>query len=333
MASGNRIEWLAILRGLNILLVVMCHINLIDMQTGLNNKFCTDMTYPFHPLRMPLFIFCSGGLLYLSRIKKSWKTKDLYKDKIRRIMVPFFFFCFVYYFFKLLVNQYVKTQVDFSLCNFIESFYLFNDHPTAPLWFLATLMTLMVMYPLFCFLCRETYRMVIFIIFCAAIYFVDFTPLCSDNIFYLFTLNHYLIYFFFGIFFFKFEMYKYMDNVAYFIIFIIAYALAYHYEVNLLSSILGILWMISLSMIIARFVPHLFSEYREYIYQIYLMSIPFQAFVELILWKKLFYNENLFYIFYFLNLLVGLYMPLLISKIVERTNFNFIKMCLGLKLR
>ena len=97
----QRIEWLAVLRGLNILLVVMVHVQLVDMSTGQNHTFCNALSFPFHPIRMPLFIFISGGLLYLSRIRKDISTKALYKDKFQRIMIPFVFFVVVYYLIKV----------------------------------------------------------------------------------------------------------------------------------------------------------------------------------------------------------------------------------------
>ena len=77
---GKKIEWLAVLRGLNILLVVMFHVQLIDMSTGENHAFCNEITSFFTPIRIPLFIFISGGLLFLSRIRKEWEIKKLYRD-------------------------------------------------------------------------------------------------------------------------------------------------------------------------------------------------------------------------------------------------------------
>ena len=105
----QRIEWLAVLRGLNILLVVIVHIQLVDMATGENHFFCRALSIPFHPIRMPLFIFISGGLLYISRIRKQIETKALYKDKFQRIMIPFVFFVVVYYLIKCIFNQFAKT--------------------------------------------------------------------------------------------------------------------------------------------------------------------------------------------------------------------------------
>ena len=263
------------------------------MSTGLNHQFCSDMSYPFNPLRMPLFIFCSGGLLYLSRILKHWNIKSLYIDKTKRIIIPFIFFSFIYYFFKLLVNKYVKTQVDFSLSNFLESFAIFEGHPTAPLWFLATLMTLMLMYPLFRFLCKKKFYILFFFIFCIFFYYMDLTSIFPYNFFFILKINHYLVFFFFGIFFFRLKIYQLINNWYSLILFITFYIITYYYHIDLFCSLVGILCMISLSMIVSRYFPNLFSTYREYIYQIYLLSLPFQAFVELILWKKLFYNPQI----------------------------------------
>ena len=327
----KKIEWLSVLRGLTILLVVMFHIQLIDMSTGQNHQFCEDMSFCFTPFRMPLFIFTSGGLLYVSRIEKEWSVRNLYIDKFRRIMVPFFFFVCVYYFVKMTVNQYVKTSVDFSLCDFLTSFFIFENHPSAPLWFLATLMTLMLLYPLFCLLCRKVVYSMIFLLFSIIIYYIDFTEFVNYNYFFLFKLNRFLVFFFFGIFFFRFKLYKYLDNWYVSILSLIVYVTLFIYERGLACSMVGIILMISICLKIAKYFPRLFSSYREYIYQIYLLSIPFQAFVELILWKKLFYNEQYFYLFYVLNLLIGLYVPVIISKTVEKTNNRYLKMCFGLK--
>ena len=93
MKTGNqRIEWLAIMRGLNILLVVIAHAQLINITTGDPFPITDYFSSYLVPVRMPLFIFCSGGLLYLSRIQKNWTVGNLYRDKAQRILCPFLFF-------------------------------------------------------------------------------------------------------------------------------------------------------------------------------------------------------------------------------------------------
>jgi hypothetical protein len=61
------------------------------------------------------------------------------------------------------------------------------------------------------------------------------------------------------------------------------------------------------------------------------MSMIFQAFVELILWKRLFYSETLFPLFYVLNVLAGIFLPVLVAKVMERCSFRWLRLCFGLK--
>ena len=96
---SERLEWLSLMRGLSIVLVVMFHVQLVDMATGENHSLCTTLPTIFTPIRMPFFIFTSGGLLYLSRIRREWTTRALYADKLRRIAIPFVFFVTFYYLF------------------------------------------------------------------------------------------------------------------------------------------------------------------------------------------------------------------------------------------
>lgn len=301
------------------------------MSTGENHVFCSDICYPFNPIRMPLFIFCSGGLLYLSRINKKWDVKSLYIDKVYRIVFPFLFFVTFYYFFKLALNPFIKTKVVFSISDFLESFCVYYGHPSAHLWFLAVLFWFMLLYPLFKWLCNKDIRMNIFLLFCVIIYFIDIPYLTEKNYFYIYSLNNYLIFFFLGIYFFKNELYTYLNNISYCIVTIVLYIISYYFEIPLITSIMGILSLICISQLIASKLPNLFISFREYIYQIFLMSFIFQPFVELILWKKLFYNENLFFLFYILNVLCGIYLPVLITKIVEHSNLKVMKICIGIK--
>lgn len=331
MKQKERIQWLGILRGLNILLVIMVHVQLVDMSTGENHSFCNALSFPFHPIRMPLFIFISGGLLYLSRIRKNISTKALYKDKFQRIMIPFVFFVIVYYLIKATFNQFAKTPIDLSWSNFLESFIYYRGHSSQPLWFLAVLMFLMLMYPLFRYLCDNKYRMIAFLLFCCGIFFIDTDLESRWNVFYILEVQHYLVYFFFGIFFFRFELYKYIENIGILLVLVLLYAACYYFSLGLLTSFIGISMMCALCLKIGTYMPKLFSSFREYIFQIYLMSLPFQNFVELILWKKLFYNEEFVYVFYVLNVLVGLFIPVIISKLVERCNIKFVRLCFGLQ--
>ena len=311
----------------------MFHVQLIDMTTGENHLFCTEICKPFNPIRMPLFIFCSGGLLYLSRISKEWEVKKLYIDKIYRILFPFLFFVTFYYFFKLSLNTFVKTKVIFSISDFLRSFCVYYNSPSAHLWYLTVLFIFMLLYPLFRWLCKDKIKMTVFLLLTILYYFIESDISADKNYFYLFSLHSYLVYFFFGIFLFRYKLYRYLKSYISLFITGFLYILCFIYDVPLMSSLTGILFMIALCQQIVRYYHTLFDSFRDYIYQIYLMSFIFQPFVELVLWKKLFYNEQLFLVFYVLNVLSGIYLPVIISKFVENTKYRWLKICLGLKYK
>lgn len=326
----QRLEWLSLLRGLTILLVVMFHVQLIDMSTGENHTFCETVSYPFRFVRMPTFIFVSGGLLYLSRIKSGWSTVNLYIDKTKRILLPFLFFVTFFYFFKVAFNSFVKTKVTLSVGMFLESFVIYTDHPSAHLWFLVTLIELMLLYPLFRWLCERKVSMFLFFIFSVLFFFMDLSFLADYNYFNIANFNRYLVFFFFGITFFRYEGWKWTTSWQASLLLLVVYVVLYLLQVPLFTSFVGILLLLSISQQVALFVPKLFGSFRDYIFPIYLMSFVFQPFVELVLWKKLFYNENLFLLFYVLNVLTGIYGSVVVSKLVERIPIRFVRYCFGL---
>jgi hypothetical protein len=319
------------MRGLNILLVVIGHAHLIDLSTGTPFTHLDAFNSILVPIRMPLFIFCSGGLLYLSRISKGWSVASLYRDKSKRILCPFVFFVILYYLVKMAMNAFVKTKVDYSVADFLLSFAIYSNHPSVHLWFLAVLMWFMLMYPLFKWLCKSDKLMILFWLFCFGIYFIDTEPDSNHNYFFIFTLNHYLIYFFSGIFFFRFHLYEYINGILTTALLAGMYIAAYVLELWILSSLVGVLAVISLCRVIASYVPNLFSSFREYIYQIYLLSLLFQGIIELLVWRKMFYYPNAIVVFYILNIVFGIYLPVITSKLIERTPCRFLHLIFGLK--
>ena len=327
----KRYNWLDIARCFAIFCVIIHHTKLVDLATGENQYICDFYDYLILPFYLPLFFFLSGESLYLSRIGKNWSIKDLYIDKAKRLLIPFVFFVTVYFVMKLIFSGFVKTQAEFTFGYYLESFVYYKEHPTFIMWFLATLSTLMLMYPLFRFICRKTTYMCVFLAFCIGIYFVDLLKFIP-NVFNIAEINIYLVFFFSGIFFFRFNLDKYLDSYLVMIISTATYALCYYYfGNNLFVAFSGIFMICSWSHILARYVPGLFSSFRDNIYQIYLMSMIFQGFVELVLWKKLFYNEDLVLFFYVLKILSGIIFPMLVVKVVEKCPVKIVRMCFGLK--
>ena len=163
------------------------------------------------------------------------------------------------------------------------------------------------------------------------IYFMDFGELFTYNCFNISNINLYFVYFFFGIAFFRYSLFKYIDNILSLAVLLVIYVVSYNLDYIFMASIFGILLMISLSILLSKRINIDFSFIGNNIYQIYLMSFIFQAFVELVLWKKLFYNENILLVFYLLNLSFGIFMPLLVTKIVKKCPLRILRLCFGIK--
>lgn len=76
--------------------------------------------------------------------------------------------------------------------------------------------------------------------------------------------------------------------------------------------------------------PSVLSSFRDYSFQIFLLGIYPQMFVELILMKKMteLWMQPLLVV---LSVLLGIYVPVIISRSVKRLDNRYFDMILGLK--
>lgn len=89
----------------------------------------------------------------------------------------------------------------------------------------------------------------------------------------------------------------------------------------------GITLSFGLAMILDKYMPNTFYSFRDYTYQIFLMGVFVQKFV-----KIMYDNITMSYgIGFIVCILAGLYVPVPVSKIVEKINWKPLSLCLGLK--
>jgi len=337
ISKNNNITWLSILRGLTIALVVCNHVRLLNIETGDCYDFIFEWSAIFQPLRMPTFVFVSGALLYLTRIQKRWNILSLYKDKLVRIGLPLITCTILGCISQMVFNSFVKHPKIIDFSTFLYSFVEYESTPWPHRWYLSTLLFLMALYPLYVIITNKgkwIESISFFSLFILSLF--DFRQYVETNWCYFFSLNKYLPFFFFGILSFKYKWWKYVSSsYACFFIWLIYIGLYAIQDNNLIIpyilQFVGISAMVSTCQIISTYIPSLFSSFRNYIFQIYLFGIAFQAFVELIVWRKIGCPDQLVYVFYFINALAGIYLPVLLCKIIERIPNKFIKNCIGLK--
>ena len=94
-----------------------------------------------------------------------------------------------------------------------------------------------------------------------------------------------------------------------------------------ITTIGGIVLSFGLALLLDTYLPKTFFTFRNYTYQIFLMGIFAQIMV-----KMVFRYVDFPYIpSYILCILAGLYVPVLISKLLERLNWKPLLLCVGLK--
>lgn len=324
MSHAKKIDWLSILQGWAMLWVVIGH-----SRVGNENVWpqYANLLYDFaSSFHMPLFIFISGYLFYLTRIKRKWKYMDMIKEKIQRLGIPFVVFTAVALVLKSIFSSEMERPVTISVSNFLYGFLYPADSPMAEMWFIASLFWMFLLEPLWKLLSSKHVYSVIGGLLLYFIFYLRGIPIE------LFCINRasYLAFFFFGgVCFARYELINYFTTVRncliLFFISVLLYTLLYSIEV--FPPSMGIIMSISLSFLFERFYSPLFSSFRNYTYQIFLLGIFGQVFVNII-----FRHTNCPYIIgYIAAILVGIYMPVLVSKIVEYINWKPLKLCIGLK--
>jgi fucose 4-O-acetylase-like acetyltransferase len=267
---------------------------------------------------MPLFFFISGFLLFYTKIRKNSNYLSIIKTRVPRIVYPYFFITFAVYLFKIVFSSYINRPVEFSLSFFINCFIYPETNPWANLWFLNVVLIFFLCYPLLKLSLKNFYTILTTFIICILINIfipkdISFLDLSS--------VGQYLIFFYGGILFSKYDLQKYMKKFIVILISLSIFILSVIFEFpKIIFSFSGILVSIYFANVCSNFIPNLFSSFRKYYYQIYLIGTFFQGIV-LLLYETI-NIENLFIPLSLLSILCGLYIPVLISKIIKRINWK-----------
>lgn len=138
----GRIEWLDVLRGLAMYLVVIGHAT--EDSTPDTYRF---YIYSFH---MPLFFMISGASYFLQTRSRNYSFKDMVTNKVRTLLLPYFTLNFITLWIWIL-NFKILSHSDSTIWDKIHAvFYSNEDYLSSPsnaLWFLTTLfLTILAFY-------------------------------------------------------------------------------------------------------------------------------------------------------------------------------------------
>lgn len=104
----------------------------------------------------------------------------------------------------------------------------------------------------------------------------------------------------------------------------------FRHEQTIWVAFVGIIGFVWLSKYLSSKYPKILGSFRDYSFQIFLLGIYPQMFVELFLMKKFtaLWTQPVLLI---LSVLLGLYVPVLVSKLAQKVGNKYINMVLGLK--
>lgn len=142
LLDNNLNRQVCFLSSFAMILVVIGHSDITDDYKQL---FIYKWVYGFH---MPLFFFVSGFLFAYTTPKEKLERLDLrqfYNKKIKRLLIPFFFFNTLFFFVKatLISPEQMQHPVELTYNSFVH--YTFFS-PIGYLWFLPTLFILFLFF-------------------------------------------------------------------------------------------------------------------------------------------------------------------------------------------
>ncbi|KOP78668.1 hypothetical protein AMS59_12700 [Lysinibacillus sp. FJAT-14745] len=180
MQNKEYLNWIDILKGLGIILVILGHIRL--------SPELISYIYLFH---MPLFFFISG---YLMNINKYDSFNQLLKKKTRTLLIPYFTFSVISIICYSVIGH-KDIDVSATILSFIEgkrNEIYFN----VPLWFLVGLFVVEIMYYIQKKLLRNDILLLILAIFINFIAVVFLNVIETPNwIWSIDTAMYYLLYY------------------------------------------------------------------------------------------------------------------------------------------
>ena len=203
-----------------------------------------------------------------------------------------------------------SKHITYSLESFLRGFITPFNGPLQEMWFVMVIMIFFLGLPLYRRILSSKIAWVICLCISLAFYFMPFEwttdILCIDRAF------HYFIFFFVGILIWKLDSRKWMKKRWVPISMALFYAIGTVIGSELLMALAGCFFFWCMAHLAEPKFENLFSSFRNYTYQIFLMGIFFQLFV-----KVLYLHiglANLYLTFFIICIIVGLYLPVLCTK-------------------
>lgn len=247
--NKSRINWLDTAKFIGIFCIYLGH-------------FATDagISYPFvFAFHVPLFFFLSGCA---ERLSKPSTIKDFFLKNIKKILIPFYFFCLLSV---LMIYLYQNCATDIALnLLLILKGAIRNTFPAGGLWFLSCLFVVKCLFFLIRHFAKKNYLVISICLVCFLFSLIGFTPSMPGNPHWVYNIDsalYYILFYMIGFYCFPFlQKFLLLDSLykrmAASILFSLCtfYALATLFGYNLLSFLSTTIFTGSLASVLSALI-------------------------------------------------------------------------------
>ena len=330
----KKVIYLSIVNSIAIIAVLIGHLDV----TGPNNDPQTPIANAisnFGSFQMSLFM-CVSGFLFAMTSGYSKNYKELINSKIKRLLIPFLFLsCFALSFKLCLPSSMLEHNVGLNPKYLLRAFFVPFRGPVPHLWFVISLFTMFLLTPILKWTTKNSIAILITFLILAGLQSPPNLRYINTEILAIDKTMNFIIWFYLGI---IAQIHGYIKKLNSWLVVIItgvAYTvLIFFVKIpmigNLITMLIGIVFIFALAYNLAKILPNLFSAWRNYTYQIYLLHMfPIMA------WKFIYKrhlidnNDTWFWLIWICSLVTAITFPTIIAKITERMPQK-IKLLIGL---
>lgn len=328
----KKLTWLLILQAWAMLWVVIGHTSLPEPATGAAiDGFWANLAemswlfaYSFH---MPLFIMISGYLFNMTRVEKGWKYSDMVAEKWWRLGIPYIFFIAVATILKIAMPGAVKRQVEVSVGSIAMGFVDPSTGALGEMWFIAVIFIYFLLYPVYPYLLRTKVAVLVTLTVAALLHLFPIPG--APTLFSIDMALRYFVFFFGGMVISRYRLDKYIMKWGVIAVSLAAFAVSMWLRIPLLLSCAGSIAFWGLAIRVDKALSNnIFSSFRNYTYQIFLIGIFVQMAVKVLYTK--FQFPGSYAVWWVVSVLGGVYISVLIARIAEKSNSRVLKMLVGL---
>lgn len=314
--KSTRLESITVLQTFGIFLVVLGHSYAIGVPRPFLYEWLHTVIYSFH---MPLFIFISGFLFYFSGGYRESYFHMLRKKAIK-LLLPYVVISSLAFLPKVILSQYALRKTELTLASFLSNIFYPLENVLGHFWFLPTLFMLFVTIAIIIKVFSKSANWVVLTtIVVVLIYLSNYYLGISIKLLNLSGTLHYLLFFWAGFliaYHWNFCKGVVLNKASFPVMLGLLLLLNFYANgiaiIKIITAFVGIVMAFGFAYVYLASGWTFFKHINGLSYQIFLLSWPIQAIVNIFAYKIL----GLGWFLTFLSmLLTGIVGPVLVTKL------------------